>query len=127
MEFREDPPASRAQAAPGDGSRSVSQPPSQHASPADLQLVPQRVPQAAAQGDAHAIGQPQPEPAAPCAREIYNGTASVTPADHLEPRSLQWQRNGELASNEVFELVKRLRRVEAAEHRNELWRLSEKP
>ena len=48
-------------------------------------------------------------------------------ADHLEPRSLQWQANGELASNEVFELVKRLRQVESAEHRNELWRLSEKP
>ena len=31
----------------------------------------------------------------------------------FEPRSLEWQENGELASTEMFELVKRLRAVAA--------------
>jgi hypothetical protein len=44
----------------------------------------------------------------------------------FEPRSLEWQDNGELAATEVFELVKRLRAVESGEHVNELWRLSQK-
>ncbi|MCP9805423.1 hypothetical protein KBY71_02660 [Cyanobium sp. T1B-Tous] len=44
----------------------------------------------------------------------------------FEPRSLEWQDNGELAATEVFELVKRLRAVETGEHVNELWRLSQK-
>ena len=44
----------------------------------------------------------------------------------FEPRSLEWQDNGELAANEMFELVKRLRAVESGEHVNELWRLSQK-
>lgn len=48
-------------------------------------------------------------------------------ADLFEPRSLEWQDNGELAASEVFELVKRLRAVESGEHVNELWRLSQKP
>lgn len=47
-------------------------------------------------------------------------------SDPFEPRSLEWQDNGELAANEVFELVKRLRAVESGEHVNELWRLSQK-
>jgi hypothetical protein len=76
---------------------------------------------------AQPVSQHGSEPAEQRAPQNDPNAASATPADHLEPRSLQWQRNGELASNEVFELVKRLRRVEAAEHRNELWRLSEKP
>jgi hypothetical protein len=46
--------------------------------------------------------------------------------DLFEPRSLEWQDNGELAASEVFELVKRLRAVESGEHVNELWRLSQK-
>ena len=46
--------------------------------------------------------------------------------DSFEPRSLEWQDNGELAATEVFELVKRLRAVEPGEHVNELWRLSQK-
>lgn len=46
--------------------------------------------------------------------------------DLFEPRSLEWQDNGELAANEVFELVRRLRAVESGEHVNELWRLSQK-
>jgi hypothetical protein len=44
----------------------------------------------------------------------------------FEPRSLEWQENGELASTELFELVKRLRAVESGEIVNELWRLSQK-
>jgi hypothetical protein len=44
----------------------------------------------------------------------------------FEPRSLEWQENGELASTELFELVKRLRAVESGENVNELWRLSQK-
>lgn len=46
--------------------------------------------------------------------------------DVFEPRSLEWQDNGELAATEVFELLKRLRSVESGEHVNELWRLSQK-
>jgi hypothetical protein len=46
--------------------------------------------------------------------------------DLFEPRSLEWQDNGELAATEVFELVRRLRAVESGEHVNELWRLSQK-
>ena len=46
--------------------------------------------------------------------------------DLFEPRSLEWQDNGELAASEVFQLVKRLRAVESGEHVNELWRLSQK-
>jgi hypothetical protein len=44
----------------------------------------------------------------------------------FEPRSLEWQENGELASTEMFELVKRLRDVESGKTFNELWRLSQK-
>ena len=44
----------------------------------------------------------------------------------FEPRSLEWQENGELASTEMFELVKRLRAVESGKTVNELWRLSQK-
>lgn len=51
---------------------------------------------------------------------------SVTGPECFEPRSLEWQDNGELAATEVFELVKRLRAVESGEHVNELWRLSQK-
>lgn len=47
-------------------------------------------------------------------------------SDSFEPRSLEWQDNGELAATEVFELVKRLRAVETGEHVNELWRLGQK-
>jgi hypothetical protein len=39
---------------------------------------------------------------------------------------LEWQENGELASTEMFELVKRLRAVESGRTVNELWRLSQK-
>ena len=44
----------------------------------------------------------------------------------FEPRSLEWQENGELTSTEMFELVKRLRAVESGKIVNELWRLSQK-
>lgn len=44
----------------------------------------------------------------------------------LEPASLQWQEDGELAADELFALVCRLRDVETAEHSNELWRLGHK-
>jgi hypothetical protein len=44
----------------------------------------------------------------------------------FEPRILEWQENGELASTEMFELVKRLRAVESGKTVNELWRLSQK-
>ncbi|MDH4406914.1 MAG: hypothetical protein QE276_13045 [Cyanobium sp. D14.bin.5] len=44
----------------------------------------------------------------------------------FEPRSLEWQENGELAGTEMFELVKRLRAVESGKTVNELWRLSQK-
>jgi hypothetical protein len=44
----------------------------------------------------------------------------------LEPASLQWQDDGELAAQDVFALVCRLREVETAERSNELWRLGHK-
>jgi hypothetical protein len=44
----------------------------------------------------------------------------------FEPRSLEWKENGELASTEMFELVRRLRAVESGKTVNELWRLSQK-
>lgn len=51
---------------------------------------------------------------------------SVPGPELFEPRSLEWQENGELATTEVFELVKRLRAVDSGENVNELWRLSQK-
>lgn len=44
----------------------------------------------------------------------------------LEPASLQWQEDGELAAHDLFALVCRLREVETAEHGHELWRLGHK-
>ena len=58
-------------------------------------------------------------------REDTSPKSAVIP-ELFEPRSLEWQENGELAANEVFELVKRLRAVEPVDHVNELWRLSHK-
>ena len=56
-----------------------------------------------------------------------NRSEDSGPAQELfEPRSLEWQENGELASTEMFELVKRLRAVESGKTVNELWRLSQK-
>ncbi len=51
---------------------------------------------------------------------------SSGPSDSFEPRTLEWQENGELAATDVFELVKRLRDVESGDRINELWRLSQK-
>lgn len=58
-------------------------------------------------------------------QEDSHPTAAIG-SDSFEPRSLEWQDNGELAATEVFELVKRLRAVETGEHVNELWRLGQK-
>ena len=44
----------------------------------------------------------------------------------LEPASLKWQEDGELAAQDVFNLVCRLRAVESGETSNELWRLVQK-
>jgi len=44
----------------------------------------------------------------------------------LAPASLQWQKDGELSPQDVFNLVCRLRQVEPGEHSNDLWRLSHK-
>ena len=55
-----------------------------------------------------------------------NCPEDIGPGQELfEPRSLEWQYNGELASTEMFELVKRLRAVESGRTVNELWRLSQ--
>jgi hypothetical protein len=59
-------------------------------------------------------------------RQELNPNAERFEPPSFEPRSLEWQDNGELAANEMFELVKRLRAVESGEHVNELWRLSQK-
>ncbi|QNJ06587.1 hypothetical protein SynMEDNS5_01873 [Synechococcus sp. MEDNS5] len=39
---------------------------------------------------------------------------------------MQWQTNGELDRNDLFELVRTLRDVESPNHSNELWRLGTK-
>lgn len=58
---------------------------------------------------------------------VMNRSEDRAPRQELfEPRSLEWQENGELASTEMFELVKRLRAVESGKTVNELWRLSQK-
>ena len=44
----------------------------------------------------------------------------------LQPASLKWQEDGELAAQDVFNLVCRLRAVESHETSNELWRLAQK-
>lgn len=44
----------------------------------------------------------------------------------LQPASLKWQEDGELAAQDVFNLVCRLRAVESRETSNELWRLAQK-
>jgi len=44
----------------------------------------------------------------------------------LQPASLKWQDDGELAAQDVFNLVCRLRAVEPGETSNELWRLAQK-
>jgi hypothetical protein len=44
----------------------------------------------------------------------------------LQPASLKWQEDGELAAQDVFNLVCRLRAVESGETSNELWRLAQK-
>ena len=50
----------------------------------------------------------------------------MTGPSSLEPASLQWEDDGELAAQDVFALVCRLREVETAEYSNELWRLGHK-
>jgi hypothetical protein len=49
-------------------------------------------------------------------------------ADRLAPApaALQWQEDGELAAQDLFALVCRLKDVEPADHSNELWRLGQK-
>ena len=49
-----------------------------------------------------------------------DGTPSVQPA------ALKWHENGELAPQDLFQLVRRLREVESTECSNELWRLGHK-
>lgn len=50
------------------------------------------------------------------------------PDEHrtIEPASLKWRDDGELAAQDVFNLVCRLRAVESGETSNELWRLAQK-
>jgi hypothetical protein len=49
-----------------------------------------------------------------------------SPLNQLGPEVLEWQENGELAGHDVYDLVRRLRQVESAQHGNELWRLGQK-
>ncbi|MBC1260574.1 hypothetical protein FQK07_04700 [Synechococcus sp. BSF8S] len=48
------------------------------------------------------------------------------PHHSVPPVALSWQRNGELAPQDLFNLVCRLRAVEPGTHSNELWRLGQK-
>lgn len=50
--------------------------------------------------------------------------ASPQPLSGPDPRSMHWQKNGELAVNDLQALVHRLQSVEADETRAELGRLS---
>ena len=49
-----------------------------------------------------------------------DGTPSIQPA------ALKWHEDGELAPQDLFQLVRRLREVESTERSNELWRLGHK-
>jgi len=58
-----------------------------------------------------------------------NTTLFITMTDprrQLDPAALKWQDNGELAAQDVFNLVCRLRDVEDGAISNELWRLGQK-
>jgi hypothetical protein len=44
----------------------------------------------------------------------------------IQPAALKWHENGELAPQDLFQLVRRLREVESTECSNELWRLGHK-
>jgi hypothetical protein len=44
----------------------------------------------------------------------------------IQPAALKWHENGELAPQDLFQLVRRLREVEPTECSNELWRLGHK-
>lgn len=44
----------------------------------------------------------------------------------LSPASLKWHDDGELSSQDLFNLVCRLKEVESGDHVNELWRLAQK-
>ncbi len=44
----------------------------------------------------------------------------------LDPASLKWHDDGELSSQDLFNLVCRLKAVEPGERGNELWRLGQK-
>ena len=48
------------------------------------------------------------------------------PQRRLDPSCLKWHQDGELSSQDLFNLVCRLRAVEPSEHSNELWRLGQK-
>jgi hypothetical protein len=48
------------------------------------------------------------------------------PTRMLDPASLKWHDDGELSSQDLFNLVCRLRDAEPSEHSNELWRLGQK-
>jgi hypothetical protein len=51
---------------------------------------------------------------------------SQGPTRTLDPASLKWQDDGELSSQDLFNLICRLRDVEPCERSNELWRLGQK-
>lgn len=52
---------------------------------------------------------------------------TMTPAHRaVAPAALQWQDDGELMPDELFQLVQRLRSVEPGHTSNELWRLGHK-
>lgn len=44
----------------------------------------------------------------------------------IQPAALKWHEDGELAPQDLFQLVRRLREVESTERSNELWRLGHK-
>lgn len=44
----------------------------------------------------------------------------------IQPAALKWHEDGELAPQDLFQLVRRLREVESTECSNELWRLGHK-
>lgn len=53
-------------------------------------------------------------------------TMAEGPIRTVDPASLKWQDDGELSSQDLFNLVCRLRDVEPGERSCELWRLAQK-
>lgn len=61
-----------------------------------------------------------------CSSSSASSGQIVSTCSPQAPAALQWQEDGELMPDELFQLVQRLRSVEPGHTSNELWRLGHK-